>query len=419
MEISSFADLVDKYLTDSISVKEEQELFARMVLAENQAILSQIIDERMMEGAYLDIDQRVIEARLRELGFQALEARIREYEAGAGIAGTDIAGTKDAVLPAGIPPGNSIKYRRWLRFAAAAVLIGLICTGGLWLLLSRSHKGSDLPTGNPISKQDIVPGGNKAILTLAGGSTIILDSAANGTLARQGNADIVKLSNGQLAYKNQANKDVAVLYNTLSTPRGGQYRLALPDGSLVWLNAASTIRYPTAFTGTERRVEVTGEAYFEIAKNATMPFMVSTGGVAITVLGTNFNVNAYPDETSRRVTLLAGSVKVTQGNESELLLPGRQAKIGKDIKVLSNVDVDEVMAWKNGKFIFGEKTDIATIMRQVARWYDVDVEYQGVVTQHFWGTISRDVNASRIFRMLEATGGVHFKIEGKKVMVMP
>lgn len=413
MENSSFADLVNKYLTDSISVKEEQELFERMALAENQAILSRIIDERMMEGAYLDTDQRIKEAHLREIGFQGLEAKIREYEAGAAIAGT-----VDA-LSAGVPSGRIIKNRRWLRFAAAAVLIGLICTGGFFLLISRSHRESDLPPGNPISQQDIAPGGNKAILTLAGGSNIILDSAANGTLVRQGNVDIVKLSNGQLAYKSKGENDATALYNTLSTPRGGQYRLTLPDGSRVWLNAASSIRYPTAFSGKERRVELTGEAYFEIAKNAAMPFAVSKGGVAITVLGTNFNVNAYPDEATMKVTLLEGSVRVTQGGAADLLQAGQQARIGKDIQVTGKVDVDEVMAWKNGKFIFGDRTDIATIMRQVARWYDVEVEYQGTVTQHFWGTISRDVNVSRIFRMLEATGGVHFKIGGKKVTVMP
>jgi ferric-dicitrate binding protein FerR (iron transport regulator) len=156
-----------------------------------------------------------------------------------------------------------------------------------------------------------------------------------------------------------------------------------------------------------------------VTKKPEMPFTVTKGETTITVLGTHFDVNAYADEKNLKVTLLQGSVKVMRGNISGLLRPGQQAQVGEDLKVVNNVDLDEVMAWKNDKFLFGEKTDISTIMRQLARWYDVDVEYQGTVSQHFWGSISRNVNASRVFEMLETTGGVHFKIEGKKVTVMP
>ncbi len=309
--------------------------------------------------------------------------------------------------------------RRWIGWSAAAVAILLIGFGAYW----NSNRKNEKPTIAAVPKVDLLPpSAIRATIKLANGQKVFLDSAGHGTLAVQGNARVVKQANGQIVYSGSAllASGSHMVYNTLSNPRGSKaVSLTLSDGTAVWLNSESSLTYPADFIGAVRNVTITGEAYFEVAKNTAMPFTITKGATTITVLGTHFNVNAYPDENNLKVTLLEGSVKVTQGNVSDLLRPGQQAQIGKDIKVVTNVDLDEVMAWKNDKFLFGEKTDITVIMRQLARWYDVDVEYQGTVSQHFWGGISRNVNASKVFEMLETTGGAHFKIEGKKVTVMP
>jgi ferric-dicitrate binding protein FerR (iron transport regulator) len=232
---------------------------------------------------------------------------------------------------------------------------------------------------------------------------------------------VVKQSNGQLAYNTQNEKPTEVLYNTLTTPRGGQYQLVLPDGSKVWLNAASAISYPTAFTGSERKVEIKGEAYFEIAKNTAMPFIVKVNDAQVQVLGTHFNINAYSDEDAIKTTLLEGAVKVTKDAASTLLKPGQQAILGRssnEIRVQENTDLDAVLAWKNGYFSFNQ-TDLATIMRQIARWYDVDIVYSDKVPERrFGGEIPRNTNAAEVLKMLEESK-VHFRIEGRKVIVLP
>jgi ferric-dicitrate binding protein FerR (iron transport regulator) len=194
----------------------------------------------------------------------------------------------------------------------------------------------------------------------------------------------------------------------------------LSDGSKVWLNAASSLRFPASFAGKERKVELLGEAYFEVAKNAAMPFKVKVNGMEVEVLGTHFNINSYENESTVRTTLLEGSVKINNNNSSSLLKPGQQAQVNKagEIKIINNVDVEEAIAWKEGKFQF-DRADIHDIMRQLARWYDVDVEYKGSVSSHFGGTISRDVNLSQVLNMLHLTGEVKFQIEDRKVIVMP
>jgi ferric-dicitrate binding protein FerR (iron transport regulator) len=210
-------------------------------------------------------------------------------------------------------------------------------------------------------------------------------------------------------------------FHTLVTPRGGQYQLLLPDGSKVWLNAASSVRFPTSFSGKERHVELTGEAYFEIAKDASRPFRVDApGGMQVEVLGTHFNIMSYTDENAINTTLLEGSVKVREGSVSSLLRPGEQASLNKasDGISVSNADVDETIAWKNGLFRF-EGATIEAVMKQIARWYDVEVIYKGSVSKHFRGMISRSVDISQVIKMLELTSEVHFKIDGKTITVMP
>jgi len=226
-------------------------------------------------------------------------------------------------------------------------------------------------------------------------------------------------------------KNATVLYNTITTPRGGQYQVMLSDGSKVWLNAASSLHFPTSFTGQQRIVELTGEAYFEVAhvsavgEKNKLPFIVkiitaSGARREVEVLGTHFNINAYNDESVVKTTLLEGSVKMTQESGSTLLIPGQQAQLNSngDVNILKDADMDEAIAWKNGMFQF-KKVDIKTIMRQIARWYDVDIEYQKNVDEKFYAEISRNTNVSNVFRILEETGGVHFVIEGKKVVVLP
>jgi ferric-dicitrate binding protein FerR (iron transport regulator) len=209
-------------------------------------------------------------------------------------------------------------------------------------------------------------------------------------------------------------------YNTLSNPRGSKViSLTLSDGTRVWLNAGSSLRYPASFASSavNREVKITGEAYFEVAHDASKPFIVSKNDVSVTVLGTHFNVNAYDDESDIKITLLEGSVRVNKGSNTGLLKPGQQAQVSSSVKVLNNTDVEQVMAWKNGKFSFNG-SDIKTVMRELARWYDVNVEYKDEIKETFFVKLDRNTNMSNVFRILQTTGAVHFKIEGKKVTVM-
>jgi len=314
-------------------------------------------------------------------------------------------------------------YKRPLfRTAAAAAVILIIGMTALY----KKHTPSGAATATavqPPPQQDVPPGGNKAILMLANGANITLDSASNGALAQQGNTTVLKTANGQLAYNTGNNKPAEILYNTLVTPRGGQYQLVLPDGTKVWLNAASPIRYPTAFAGKERKVSVTGEAYFEVAQNAAMPFVVSIGATGnkgeIMVLGTHFNVNAYDDEETVRTTLLEGAIEMKKDDAKVFVKPMQQAQLSKtgDIRLVNDVDVEDVIAWKNGKTSC-KNMELKDIMREVSRWYDVDIVYENAIEDRYTVTVPRDVPVSSLFKFLEASGGVHFKIEGKKITVL-
>lgn len=313
--------------------------------------------------------------------------------------------------------GNLRRHRWW---AAAAIILLCIASGSYFFFFNKSNSGIAKTETRQSYKNDIPPGGNKAILTLSGGQKIILDSAANGTLAQQGNTNIIKVDSGKLAYAAGTSQE-EVVYNILTTPRGGQYRLTLPDGTDVWLNAASSIRYPTAFAGNERRVELTGEAYFEVKHNAAMPFKVKTRDMLIEDLGTSFNVMAYEEEPMIKTTLLEGSVRVTKAPASIVLEPGQQALVDASGKMslIWDADIEAALAWKNGLFRFRDES-IETIMRQVSRWYDVDVEYQGnVKDMRFGAAISRKENVSKLLQFLELTGTVHFKIDNHKITITP
>ena len=311
--------------------------------------------------------------------------------------------------------------QRWLTAAAALILFSVAA----WLLFNgrSTHRSLAATTS---AKQppaaDITPGGNKATLTLADNTTIDLDAAKVGVLGQQGNTQLIKHKDGQLSLRAAGPKATAVTmtYNLLTTPRGGQYQLVLPDGSKVWLNAASRLKFPTSFGGKERLVELQGEAYFEIARNPSMPFKVSLMGdqhAHIEVLGTHFDVKAYADEPAIHATLLEGSVRVRRGETATLLQPGQEARWNSstDLKV-TTADVEETIAWKNGLFKFNEAT-IEEVMRQLSRWYDVEVVYvNGIPNDLFRGEIYRNVSVSKVLKVLEASG-VHFTVEGKKILV--
>lgn len=303
---------------------------------------------------------------------------------------------------------DKVRFLPSLRWVAAAAVIFL---GGVTAFLWQQ------PVKKSQQAQVIMPGSNKAVLTLADGSSVTLDSTGKQVI-RQGNTTIMQ-SGGQLEYTTNGNSN-KISYNTLRTPRGGQFHLTLPDGSAVWLNAASSVTYPTAFTGADRTVKVTGEAYFEIAKMASKPFRVKISETTvINVLGTNFNINAYTDEPFTNTTLLEGSIGVMTGNNQQVILrPGQQARTtGTEVKVLENTDIDQVIAWKNGAFNF-DGTDLSSVLRQLSRWYDVDVVFEGKIPQRrFGGAIQRNLQLQQVLRILEKMD-IKFRMDGRKLIVV-
>jgi transmembrane sensor len=307
---------------------------------------------------------------------------------------------------------------RWMRSAAAAAVLLLIVAGGfMWLKVKQAppKTAQVQKTVQPVSDA-IVPGSNKAVLTLADGSRILLDSTHQGTLAKQGNADVINLSSAVLTYNGDMGNGNKAIYNTLSTPKGGQYRLVLPDGTKVWLNASSSIHFPVAFSEKERQVAITGEAYFEVAKNPAKPFKVTVRDATVQVLGTHFNIMAYDDESAMKTTLLEGSVKVSKGTQGKVITPGQQVKIMQTGAMkIAEADIEEVVAWKNGWFHF-TSWDIEKIMRQIARWYDVEVVYEGKIPAGtFSGIVSRQNDIMEALEIMR--GSVGFTIEGHKITV--
>lgn len=317
------------------------------------------------------------------------------------------------------------KVRRlWMRTAVAAAVL-LAAGATTYYLISHKHRQIPETSMAVRYESDALPGGNRAVLELADGRLIGLDSANAGELARQGDARITKSSEGEVVYEDMdAAAMEATAYNKISTPRGGQFQISLPDGSKVWLNAASSLRFPAAFNGAERLVELSGEAYFDIAPDAARPFRVAVtapgkGPMEIDVLGTAFNIQAYADEPVRTATLISGKVRVSNGSEGKVIHPGQQAVLkGSHQLTVQEADLDVVMAWKNG-LISLQNATIEEIMRQVERWYDVDVIYEGEVKQQFMGNIPRTMKLSDILKVLESTGWVHFEVNGRTVKVKP
>ncbi len=404
MSTERITHLVGLALSNKASLEELEELTAALkndedgTLSRHIAVLLE--KEKMASGSSLP--ESTIESLIDEI----LEA--------------DRLSENDKVIPLKQTPVKHL----WRKIAAAVVIIFLVGSG-IYLLSGRLNKTeiTAKDTTGPGSRLDQEPGGNRAVLTLADGSTIVLDSMANGAVSTQGNAKIIKAANSQLVYNNMlvATDHNELLYNTVTTPRGGQYQVVLSDGTKVWLNAVSSLRFSTGFTGKQRVVELTGEGYFEVTKNASRPFIVKTSNLSVEVLGTHFNVSAYKDEENSKTTLLEGSIRITSGSSSNLLQPGQQVSVNNstnEMKLVKQANTEEAVAWKEGYFQFSG-ADLPVIMRQIARWYDVDVVYEGESRKHnFFVKIDHNKKLSSIVNALQQ-GGINCRMEEGKLIVSP
>ncbi len=310
------------------------------------------------------------------------------------------------------PSGRILKLRR---YAAASVILLLLATG-LWYVMNKA----DVSVGKSVAvaKIDVPPGINAATLELADGTVVNLDTTTSGKIADQGDVVINKRS-GQVSYVSKSKvNETKIVYNKIKTARGNQYNLTLADGTRVWLNSVSALKYPTSFSAAERVVELTGEAYFEVAKNKAKPFKVKVRGVEVEVLGTHFNVNAYEDENSIKTTLVEGAVKVWYNKSGVNITPGQQAELLNDAKhfKVREADVDKELAWQTGFFEFGD-ADLHSIMRQISRWYNVDVRFETEATgAKFGGRLSRNLNLGNVLKLLK-TSGIDFSLEGNVLIV--
>lgn len=333
----------------------------------------------------------------------------------------EIASLLKQKIDAAIDQEEIPKSRNWYRYMSAAAAILVAFGVGFYFYDTNSPLG--LTTAQLSRTADIAPGNNKAILTLADGTKISLTDVDNGELATQSGIVITKNTNGELVYtisgSNKSELNAELSYNTISTPRGGQYQVNLPDGTRVWLNSASSLKFPVNFsTLKERKVELAGEAYFEVASNKAKPFRVLSEQQTVEVLGTHFNVMAYPNERNLETTLLEGKVSVKAGNKEAFIVPGQQSQLRNgNIDVLKLSDPEAMVAWKNKLFQF-DNTDIDKVLRQIERWYDVEVSYVGARPDvYFTGVMPRDVKVSRILMAMEQTCDVKFQINGRKITV--
>jgi transmembrane sensor len=390
MDLKQFQDLIDRYLSEQCTPQEIQTLSQLLVDPMYVDQLGKYMDKQLMESTVSASDYPEVVERLKHRIEKEISAEKKIYRFSA---------------------------RTIVRWTAVAAIFILVATVGFEWITKKNNP--TLNGSNEISSsQKIEPGKEGAILTLSDNRTILLDSAGNGLIATE-NGSKIEMNNGQVIYN--ASEATEVTYNTMTTPKGRQFRLVLPDGTRAWLNAASSLRYPTAFRGNERKVEVTGEVYFEVAKNKAMPFRVGVNkDMQVVVLGTHFNVNSYSNEASINTTLLEGSVQIANKDQKVILKPGQQAQInpGKKINVVNDVNFKKVMAWKDGVFDFNNAS-LQEVMRQLERWYDIEVVYEkGVPDIEFVGRMGRDLSLSDVLKGLKLSE-VHFRLEGRKLIVMP
>jgi transmembrane sensor len=320
-----------------------------------------------------------------------------------------------------------VNRKKVFSFLKVAASVAVVMIAAFLYLKNAKNEQNTIANLDKRLGEDINPGSNKAILTLSDGSELSLDESNTGTLANQGDVEIKKLANGQIVYSDNGSEKSPDIYNTISVPKGGKYQLTLPDGTKVWLNALSKLKFPVCFNKNQRLVELEGEAYFEVAKSyrkdnpdKRKTFIVKTASQNIEVLGTHFNVNAYKDEAQVKTTLLEGSVKVysPKNGSSKILKPLQQASLSSDGFTVSNeIDVEEIMAWKNELFYFNN-TDLQTIMRQLARWYDVDIAIDKSTDKKFNGVLSRNVKLSTVLKMMETTSNLKFKVDERRITML-
>ena len=398
--------LFSRCLQPNVTFEERQQFLLLAGLPENQQRLESLIAALYPSSMRAPgPDEATSESILQAIFASQISTHTR----------TSYRSTTDSA-PAAASPVHPVHFLRtaWFRSAAAAILILIIsAVAYLW---KTQKPAPALVQGNPAPVQNdvVAPQRPHATITLADGQKIIVDTAREGILTNQ----VTKLGDGQLQYSKAAYEKIE--WHTLTVPRGSLVvELTLADGTRVWMNAASTLRYPTGFVDSERKVELTGEAYFEVAKDPKKKFIVSGGGITTEVLGTHFNVNTYPDEESMKVTLLEGSVNVIGGVSNLVIKPGAQAEFTRGVlRVNQSVDVDRVMAWKNGYFSF-QQADFGTVLRQISRWYDIEVAFEGKMPDRkFGGAISRKANLSEVLKIFEEMK-IYFKIEGKKIIAQP
>ncbi|WP_152267059.1 FecR domain-containing protein [Agriterribacter humi] len=392
MAVSALAYLFKKKLAKTASAEEKAALKQLLQDPRNEPEFKRLLDEAFREtGEELKMNE-VAADQVLEIIFNAENK-------------TD--GSGKVVRMA------SRKRRNIVAAAIACILI----VSSLWIMREiRQGRNTEL-VQNTIQHDLAPPASPKAVLTLSSGAKIFLDSAGSGSIAKEGNVNVVKMPDGQIVYKGQGKE---ISYHTISLPRGSRpMQLTLSDGSHIWLNAASSITYPAAFSGAKRNVTIQGEVYFEVAKNPSAPFTVQTGQTTVEVLGTHFNVNSYEDESGVSITLLEGSVKVEKtgaGKVSRMLTPGQQAIVTQSITLVDKADTEAVMAWKNGYFSL-KGADLTSIMRQVSRWYDVEVSYKGEITdKRFVGIISRDVSLSDLLKSLHEFG-IRGQLDNQKLTI--
>lgn len=372
----------------------------------------------MTKEEYLRLYERSLKGQCTEQELAALASYTDDFSL---ISGETVAPEQSeriySNLQKAIAESNSRNFRfiSWKTTAAAAILVFIL--GSLLYFFNQQPQIQEAPVLAKVKRLPIQPGSDQAILTLSDGTDIVLNKASSGQIASENGTEVIKDRDGSIVYETGTDGAQTATFNTITIPRGGQYNLTLPDGSKVWLNSASKLRFPTRFSGNSREVELEGEGYFEVAKNAGKPFFVNTGNMKVKVLGTHFNVMAYRDESYVRTTLLEGKVMLMAGNSTAMIKPNQQGVFnGQGFKV-SAADVDEDMAWKNGYFIFNEE-NLASIMRKVSRWYDVDVSFETTNKNlTYTGTVSRFKNISEVLKVLSLTGTVKFKIEERRVKV--
>ncbi len=391
--------LIEKYLDESLTAEERSRLAALLQQPEYETILKDRITEELKSSSYELEPDDAVGQRIKNF----VQEQINQAE-------------QPGVITLEAPKS---KTSVWIRWVAAASVI-LAASLAIYYYSNIGYSKAEQQSADGLPHQDVQPGHEGAILTLANGTQVLLDTIKNGVIALQGGTTATVL-NGALVY-NVTNAVTEAVYNTMSTPRGRQFQLTLPDGSQVWLNSASSVTYPTVFNGTERNVEITGEAYFEIAADKKKPFIVSKGNMQVKVLGTHFNVNAYDDEADIKVTLLEGSVKISNSTDSRQMQPGQQATVipGSDpesIKINNSADTDQVMAWKNGFFNF-EGVTLTELMRQIARWYDIEVIFEPNAPRNaeFAGKATRGITLKQLVESLKELG-INCRQEGRKLIV--